>query len=66
MKKTIFLLVSVLALSGGARPAAARGFWECMIEAVRECDRQFPPGDFRNAAIRGWCYMVTQGICMAE
>ncbi len=66
MKKAIFVLVSVLALTGSARPAAAGGFWACMISAVRECDARFPPSDYRNVSIRGWCYMITQGICMAS
>ena len=67
MKRTIYALVSALALLGTApKPAKAMSFWRCVIEAVRECDQQFPPGDYRNASIRGWCYMITTGICAAS
>lgn len=66
MKKTIYALTAALALTGGAAPAHARSVWACMIEAVRECDARFPPNDYRNVAIRGWCYMITTGICTAS
>lgn len=66
MKRTIYALVSALALLGSAPPARAESFWKCMIQAVRDCDAQFPPGDYRNASIRGWCYMIQTGICTAS
>jgi hypothetical protein len=66
MKKIVFTLASVLALTGSATPAFARSFWGCMIESVRECDARFPPSDYRNVSIRGWCYMITTGICTAS
>jgi hypothetical protein len=66
MKRTIFTLVAVLALVGRPVPAAARSFWGCMIAAVAECDARFPVGDYRNVSIRGWCYMITTGICTAS
>jgi hypothetical protein len=67
MKRTIYALVSALALLGAAPPPAkAMSFWGCMIEAVRECDARFPAGDYRNASIRGWCYMIATGICTAS
>jgi hypothetical protein len=65
MKRTIFALVSVLSLAGYAAPARADDFTRCVIQAVKECDEQFPPGDRWNTAIRGWCYMIQTGMCMA-
>jgi hypothetical protein len=65
MKRTIFALVSTLALLGSAPAARADSLMQCMIAAVKECDAQFPPSDFRNVAIRGWCYMINTGICKA-
>jgi hypothetical protein len=66
MKRTIYVLVSALALLGSA-PAAARaqGWLKCMEQAIAECDRQFPATDYRNIAIRGWCYMINTAICKA-
>jgi len=66
MKKTIYSLVAVLALVGRPAPAAAESFWKCMIASVSECDSRFPPSDYRNISIRGWCYMITTGICTAS
>jgi len=37
-----------------------------MIASVAECDARFPVGDYRNVSIRGWCYMITTGICTAS
>lgn len=65
MKRTICALVSALALAGSAPAARADTVMQCMIAAVRECDAQFPPSDFRNVAIRGWCYMINTAICKA-
>lgn len=66
MKRTIFTLVSALALLGTAPAARADDFSKCMIQAVADCDRMFPPSDFRNVAIRGWCYMIHTAICTAS
>ncbi len=66
MKRTIYALVAGLALVGRPTPARATNVIKCMIEAVAECDARFPPGDYRNASIRGWCYMITTGICAAS
>ena len=65
MKRTIYALVSALALLGSAPVARAEPFWKCVIEAVKECDQRFPPTDRYNVAIRGWCYMITTAICKA-
>jgi hypothetical protein len=65
MRRTIFALVSVLALAGGATPARAENVTKCMIQAVKDCDERFPPGDRFNIAIRGWCYMINTGMCAA-
>ncbi len=65
MKRTIYALVSALALLGTAPAARADTFTQCVIQAVAECDARFPPSDYRNIAIRGWCYMITTGICKA-
>ena len=66
MKRTIFALVMGLALVGRPTPAQARNVIRCMLEAVSDCDTRFPPGDYRNVAIRGWCYMIGTGICAAS
>jgi hypothetical protein len=66
MKRTIYALVSALALLGSAPAAKADDFSKCMIQAVGDCDKMFPPSDFRNVAIRGWCYMIHTGICSAS
>ena len=66
MKRTIYALVSALALLGSAPAAKADGLSRCMIEAVAECDARFPPSDYRNISIRGWCYMISTAICTAS
>jgi hypothetical protein len=66
MKKAIYSLVAALALVGRPTPATATSLIKCMIEAVQECDARFPPSDYRNISIRGWCYMITTGICAAS
>lgn len=66
MKKAIYSLVAALALVGRPTPATATSVIKCMIEAVGECDGRFPPSDYRNVAIRGWCYMIYTGICTAN
>lgn len=65
MRRTIFALVSVLALAGGAAPARAEGVIRCMLQAVSDCDARFPPGDRFNISIRGWCYLIQTGMCAA-
>jgi len=66
MKKAIYTLAAAAALVGRPAPAVAEPFWKCMIEAVQECDKQFPPNDYYTISIRGWCYMITTGICTAS
>jgi len=66
MKRAIFLLVTGLALVGRPAPARATNVIKCMLEAVADCDKQFPPGDYYNASIRGWCYMIGTAICAAN
>jgi hypothetical protein len=66
MKRTLFALVSALALMGSPAPAHARNIIFCMLEAVSECDERFPPSDYRNVSIRGWCYMISTAICAAN
>ncbi|HXY70370.1 MAG TPA: hypothetical protein VEH62_13045 [Gemmatimonadales bacterium] len=66
MKRSLFVLVSALALLGSPAPAHAKNVIWCMLEAVSECDSRFPPTDYRNVSIRGWCYMITTGICAAS
>jgi len=66
MKRTIFALASALALLGSAPLARADDFSKCMIAAVKECDAQFPASDYRNIAIRGWCYIINTAICTAS
>ncbi len=66
MKKLFFSLVAALALVGRPTPATATGVTQCMIEAVRECDERFPPSSYYLVAIRGWCYLISTGICSAS
>ena len=66
MKRTIFSLLALAALAGRPAPAKAESLWKCMIEAVADCDARFPPSDYRMTSIRGWCYMITTGICTAS
>lgn len=65
MKRTIFALVSALTLAGGVTPVRAMTVTQCAIQAVRDCDAQFPPGDRWATAIRGWCYIIHTGMCKA-
>jgi hypothetical protein len=65
MKRTIFALASVLTLAGGLTPARAGNVDKCMAIAVKDCDARFPPSDRWNIAIRGWCYMIQTGMCVA-
>ena len=65
MKRTIYALVSALALLGAAPAAKAEPLLRCVQEAIADCDARFPPSDYRNIAIRGWCYMIGTGICKA-
>ena len=66
MKRAIFVLATGLALVGRPAPVMARNVIRCMLEAVAECDERFPPTDYRNISIRGWCYMINTGICAAS
>jgi hypothetical protein len=65
MKRTIYALVSALAFLGTAPAVKAQSLLRCMEEAIADCDSRFPPTDYRNIAIRGWCYMIGTGICKA-
>ncbi len=66
MKRTIYALVSALALLGSAPVARADDLGACMIQAVSDCDRMFPPSSYYLVAIRGYCYIVHIGICKAS
>ncbi len=66
MKRTIYALVSALALLGSVPAAKAEGWLQCAQQAIADCDRQFPPSDYRLIAIRGWCYMIGTAICKAS
>jgi hypothetical protein len=65
MKRTIYALVSALALLGSAPAAKADPLLKCVQEAIADCDKQFPPSDYYLVAIRGWCYMIGTAICKA-
>ena len=65
MKRTIYALVSALALLGSAPPVKADSVLKCIIESNADCDRRFPPSDYYLIAIRGWCYVIGAGICKA-
>lgn len=66
MKRTIYAAVSALALLGTAPAARAQSTLKCVEEAIADCDGRFPPSDYRNIAIRGWCYMIGTAICKAS
>ena len=66
MKRTIYALVSALALLGSVPAAKADDLGKCLIEAVADCDRMFPPSDYYLVAIRGYCYMINTAICKAS
>lgn len=72
MKKTILALGLAAALLGTASPALAEDDPElmhqtikCMGAAIKECDADFPVSDYYSVAIRGWCYLIRTGICLA-
>jgi hypothetical protein len=44
-------------------PRAARA--DCLIEAVRSCNEDFPSTQKELVAIRGWCYLIRAGLCKA-
>jgi hypothetical protein len=59
------VLASILATAAIApTPAAAEGP-DCVTDAVNECNRDFPPSDYWNISIRGWCYITRVGLCKA-
>lgn len=66
MKRTIYALVSALALLGSAPAARAEPLLRCMEQAIAECDARFPPSDYHLIAIRGWCYMIGTAMCKAS
>jgi hypothetical protein len=66
MKRTIYALVSALALLGSAPAARAEPLLKCVEEQIADCDARFPPSDYRNIAIRGWCYMIGTAMCKAS
>jgi hypothetical protein len=39
---------------------------KCVDEAVASCDDDFSGGDRYTIAIRGWCYIIRTGICLAQ
>ena len=65
MKRTIYALVSALALLGSVPTARAGDLLKCMEEAIADCDARFPPHDYYLVAVRGWCYMIGTGMCEA-
>jgi len=67
MKRTIFALVSALALLGSVPPPArAETLLKCVEEAIADCDARFPPHDYYLVAIRGYCYMIGTAMCKAS
>lgn len=64
MRKLLFtvMLVGALGALGNPQPADAQ-LKGCLGEAISECDARFPALSERMVAIRGWCYMISWGIC---
>jgi hypothetical protein len=57
-------MLAVGALASPVSPAVAEET-DCVTDAVRDCNKEFPPSDYYNIAIRGWCYMIHIAICKA-
>lgn len=61
-------LLAAALLAGGALAspvAPVRAEEDCTTQAVKDCNKEFPPSDYYLIAIRGWCYMVHIAICKA-
>jgi len=65
MKRTIYALVSALALLGSAPAMKADPVLKCILESNADCDRRFPPSDYYLVAVRGWCYLIGAAMCKA-
>lgn len=64
MKRTILAAgLGLGAILGSPRDAKA----DCLIDAVQSCDADFAGtnGNYYTIAIRGWCYIIRDGICNA-
>ena len=61
------LLAGFLGLLPAPQPADAQESDTelCMREAIYTCDEDFDPDSELLVAVRGWCYMIRGGICMA-
>jgi hypothetical protein len=63
MKRT--LLIAVLAL-GAILGSPRRARADCLLEAVSSCNADFGGNsNYFTVAIRGWCFMIRDGICAA-
>lgn len=56
---------AILAAGAIASPAASARADEtdCVKDAIKECNKEFPPSDYYNISIRGWCYVIHIAIC---
>lgn len=68
MKKflgALFGLALLTTLSDPTEAVAQDKLLKCTIKAVAECNEEFSPDNEYMVAIRGWCYMIRTGICLA-
>ncbi len=61
------LLSGFIGLLPNPEPVDAQGsrLVACLAEAVDTCDDDFDANSEYMTAIRGWCYLIRGGICMA-
>jgi hypothetical protein len=64
---TSLLLAGVVAILPNPQPADAQQdrLAGCMAEAITTCDDEFQGWDPYMTAIRGYCYMIRTGMCLA-
>lgn len=56
-------LAGLTAAGSLAVPATPAAAGDCVSDAVKSCDADFPPKDHYLIAIRGWCYLVRIALC---
>ena len=59
------LVAAALMAAGSLAAPVAPVRADCLIDAVRDCNEEFPPKDYYLIAIRGWCYSIHYALCKA-
>ncbi len=64
---TSLLLAGAVAMVPNPQPADAQDdkLAKCLAEAVSTCDEEFEGWDPYMTAVRGYCYMIRTGMCLA-